>query len=335
MELTEIIGTLRGCISIAQPSQPDFAAAFGYADLANQVKNTLATRFATASAGKVFVSVAILQLIEEGRLHFTDPIGSLLDLSLKAIDPSVTVEQLLTHRSGISDYFDEAVMTDYAQLWENFPNYRIRRGQDLLPLFINKPMVNSPGEKFQYNNAGFTLLGLILEQVTGQLFDQCLAERIFNRAGMTQTGYFELDRLPKGCATHYIYDPASLGYYTNIYSVDAKGSGAGGAYLTIGDMEAFWNALLTYQLLSPEMTHKMLSVQSANSEDDHYGYGIWLGSDQHGSRRPYITGSDPGVSFISSFDLEQQRLVTLVSNFEDNVWSMHRQIQVYLDEQRD
>lgn len=77
------------------------------------------TKFATASAGKVFVAVAILKLIEEGRLSLHDTIGGLLDFDLNHIDLMITVEQLLNHTSGIPDYCDESVITYYSDLWRD------------------------------------------------------------------------------------------------------------------------------------------------------------------------------------------------------------------------
>ena len=133
----------------------------GFADLANEIPNTIDTRFATASAGKAFVAVGILRLIEAGRLSLDDTIGNLLDFDLHGNDPGVTVRQLLNHTSGVPDYFDESVMEDYEELWVDFPNYKIRRNSDLLPLFIEKPMMYPKGERFQYNNSGYVMLALI------------------------------------------------------------------------------------------------------------------------------------------------------------------------------
>ena len=96
--------------------------------------------------------------------------------------------QLLNHTSGIPDYFNESIMEEYADLWQNFPNYKIRKSMDLLPLFINKPMMYKAGEKFQYNNSGFVVLGLIIEKITGLLFDEYLNEIIFLPCGMNNTG---------------------------------------------------------------------------------------------------------------------------------------------------
>ena len=76
----------------------------GYADMANEIPNTLSTRFAIASMSKTFVAVGILQLIEAGKLRFEDTLGAILDIDLKSIDPGVTVKQLLNHTSGVPDY---------------------------------------------------------------------------------------------------------------------------------------------------------------------------------------------------------------------------------------
>ena len=91
----------RGNILIIKNDTILFEYSNGYSDLANKIPNTFDTRFATASMGKTFVAVGILQLIEQGKLKFNDTLGKLLDFDLKRIDPDVTVEQLLTHTSGV------------------------------------------------------------------------------------------------------------------------------------------------------------------------------------------------------------------------------------------
>lgn len=316
-----------GCISIKKDKDIIFKKAYGYSDLPDERPNTLDTKFATASAGKVFVAVGILQLIEKGQLHFTDTIGQLLDLDLNRIDTEITVEQLLTHTSGIPDYFDESIMDEYDELWKDYPNYKIRSSIDLLPLFINKPMMYPKGHKFQYNNTGFVVLGLIIEAIAKTPFDRYLKENIFEISGMKNTGYYELDRLPAKCAKNYIFDELRKEYYTNIYSVDVKGTGAGGAFTTVGDVELFWEALLSNRLLSAEMTRRMLSIQSTSDSDDNYGYGIWLNKSSDNNSLPYFTGSDPGVSFISTYNLEADISITIVSNFGHNVWKILRNIK--------
>lgn len=316
----------RGNILVCKNDNLIFQKSYGYADLANQIPNEYDTKFATASAGKVFVAVGILQLIEKGMLMFHDKIGDIFDFDLKQIDPDITIKQLLTHTSGIPDYFDENIMTEYEELWIDFPNYKIRSNKDLLPLFINKPMMFPRGSKFQYNNAGFVVLAMVIEKIVQKPFDEYLKQNIFEPCKMTDTGYYELDRLPAKCAGNYILDTKRNEYRTNIFSVDAKGTGAGGAFTTTKDIKLFWCNLLANKLLSPEMTLQMLSNQSGESEC--YGYGIWLRK-KDDYFIPYFQGSDPGVSFISCYDIKSRLMVTLVSNYGDNVWKLLNDILSY------
>lgn len=316
----------RGCVLICEKGKIIFEKSWGYADLANKIPNEIDTKFATASAGKVFVAVGILQLIEKGRLHFNDRIGNLFDFDLKQIDPAITVEELLTHTSGIPDYFDESIMEEYEELWVDFPNYRIRSNSDLLPLFIHKPMMYPHGRKFKYNNTGFVMLAMIIEKITKVPFDQYLKQHIFDLCQMVHTGYYELDRLPAKCAANYIYDKERRQYRTNIFSVDAKGTGAGGAFTTVHDIKLFWNCLMSEQLIGKEMKDKMLTNHSG--EGQCYGYGIWLKKNGN-TFMPYFQGSDPGVSFISSYDDSKELLMVLVSNYGDDVWQIHRDLRQY------
>ena len=331
MNWKELFDTdFRGAIYIVQGEEVLYQSATGYADLANEVPNTLETKFASASAGKVFVAVAILQLIEQGKLRFTDTLGTLLDIDLHDIDKAVTVEQLLNHTSGVPDYFDETVMEEYEDLWVDYPNYKIRRNSDLLPLFVDRPMMYPRGEKFQYNNSGYVLLALIIEKVTGMYFDDYLKANVFDVCDMRSTGYYAFDRLPAKCASHYIYCEDTREFRTNIFSVDAKGTGAGGAFVTVTDMVKFWNGLLTGKLLSEAMCRKMCCKQSGDGsdpEEGYYGYGVWLIDHPDGADYVYVQGCDPGVSFISEYNPNNGMISVLVSNFGDNVWKEMRKIR--------
>ena len=320
----------RGNIYIIKDNEILYENVTGFADLANEVQNSLETKFASASAGKVFVAVAILQLIEQGKMQFEDTLGTLLDMNLGQIDKDVTVRQLLTHTSGVPDYFDESVMEEYEELWIDYPNYKIRRNNDLFPLFMNKPMMYSKGEKFQYNNSGYVLLASIIEKVTGMYFDEYLQKNVFDVCDMTSTGYYELDRLPAKCASNYIWCEDTKSYRTNIFSVDVKGTGAGGAFITVKDIASFWNALISGKLLSKEMVEQMLTKQSGDGSDEeegYYGYGVWIIENENGMDIPYFQGCDPGVSFISEYNPNNNMISVLVSNYCDNVWKEMRKIR--------
>lgn len=331
MDVNEILASgFRGAVYVVQNGKTLLEGASGFADLVNEVPNTLETKFASASVGKVFVAVAVLQLIDQGKLHFDDTLGQLLDADLGSVDAGVTVEQLLTHTSGVPDYFDESVMDEYEDLWADFPNYKIRRNNDLFPLFLGRPMMYPKGARFQYNNSGYVLLAAILEQVAGMPFDAYLKANVFDVCHMDGTGYYELDRLPAGCANHYIYCPDTGGYRTNIYAVDAKGTGAGGAFVTVGDMARFWTCLTGGKLISRELAAKMLSKQSGDGrhpEEGYYGYGVWIIDNPGGRDFAYVQGCDPGVSFISEYNPNNGIVSTLASNYGDNVWEKMREIR--------
>lgn len=320
----------RGDIYILKDNEILYENATGYADLANEVQNSLETKFASASAGKVFVAVAILQLIEQGKVHFEDTLDMLLDCDLGQIDKEVTVRQLLTHTSGVPDYFDESVMEEYEELWIDYSNYKIRRNNDLFPLFMDKPMMYPKGEKFQYNNSGYVLLASIIEKVTNMYFDEYLQKNVFDVCDMTSTGYYELDRLPAKCASNYIWCEDTKSYRTNIFSVDAKGTGAGGAFITVKDIANFWNGLISGRLLSKEMAEQMLVKQSGNgaaTKEGCYGYGVWIIENENGMDIPYFQGCDPGVSFISEYNPNNNMISVLVSNYCDNVWKEMKKIR--------
>ena len=320
----------RGVAFVTQNGKEVYQHIGGFADLPNEIPNTLNTRFATASAGKVFVAVGILQLIEQGKLHLEDTLGTVLTMDLVQIDPDLTIRQLLTHTSGVPDYFDESVMNDYEELWIDFPNYRIRHNNDLFPLFLNKPMMYPKVEKFQYNNTGFVLLASVIEKITGQYFDEYLRDHVFRKCGMESTGYYELDRLPVRCANNYIYCPETGDYRTNIFSVDAKGTGAGGAFVTVPDTLKFWDALVRGKLISKELVSQMFRKQSGDGSDPEegwYGFGLWIINNPNGVDIPYFQGCDPGVSFISEYNPNTNTVAVLVSNYGDNVWQEMRKIR--------
>lgn len=331
MNIKEILDSnFRGNIYVVQNNKVIFENSTGFADLPNKIPNTLETKFASASAGKVFIAVAILQLIEKGKLKFDDTLGNLLHIELNNIDKDVTVRQLLNHTSGVPDYFDESIMTEYEDLWIDYPNYKIRHNNDLLPLFINKPMMYPRGEKFQYNNSGYVLLAMIIEEVTGMYFDQYLQEYVFNKANMKSTGYYELDKLPAKCANNYIYCEDTKDFRTNIFSVDVKGTGAGGAFITVEDIVNFWVNLLEGNLISKELVKEMLRKQSgtgSDGEESYYGYGVWIIDNVPYKDLAYFQGCDPGVSFISEYNPNNGMISVLVSNYGDNVWKEMRNIR--------
>lgn len=286
-----------------------WTAARGFANRADERPNAVDTRFGIASGSKLFTAVAVLQLVEAGKLNFNDKLSDLLPQAFPHFD--VTIHQLLTHTSGIPDYFDEQVMEDYEELWKQRPMYAMQTASDFIPLFKDQPMMFQPGERFRYNNAGFIALGLVVEQVTGKEFADVVEEQIFGPAKMQSSGYFRLDRLPGETAFGYIEEGGM--WRTNQYAIPIRGGADGGAYVTASDMANFWTSLMEGTLVTKEMLDTMLQVH-ASGEDGDYGYGIWIQNQGDGLKKYHVMGYDPGVSFHSAFYPADGSILTVLSN---------------------
>ena len=318
-----------GVISLRQGATILYERAYGDAIRAESIPNRVDTRFQIASGCKLFTSVAINQLFDQGRLTPDTLLRDCAGVPLPHFAPEITVQQLLTHTSGVPDYFDEAVMDDYEELWRTLPMYRIRRPADFLPLFQDKPMQALPGSTFAYNNGGYVLLGLIVEHITGTPFAEHIGEQIFRPAGMHDTGYFASDQLPPRTAQSYI-ENADGTWRSNIYAVPIVGGPDGGAYTTAADMAHFWQALLAHKLLSAETTARLLASQTETGSPppyDHYGRGIWIEAGVQGIRKHFVEGSDPGVAFRSAVYPAEGMTLTILANTGRTLWQLFREIE--------
>ena len=310
-----------GVISIKLDGKTVHESAYGYADFPNRRPNKLDTKFVTASAGKAFTATGILQLIENGRLSLDSTIGSLLDFDLKQIDPAVTVRQLLTHTSGTPDYADESVAQSYADLFIDYPCYKVRTNRDVIPMFIDMPMQYSPGDHLHYNSGGFVILALIMEILTNMPFDDYLKQMVFTPCVMSDTSFQEYDRPEPNTANVYIPDRERGGYYTNIYSSTAKGMGDGGAFTTVGDLERFWHGLYDGKLIGQELLAEMTKPQTP---ERCYGYGLWM-EELGGRFIPHFEGCEPGIACLSTYDVERDLLINIITNKGNDIWKMNRE----------
>ncbi|ESU31972.1 hypothetical protein G3A_13785 [Bacillus sp. 17376] len=301
-------------------------ASFGYANRADLLKNNLETRFGIASGCKLFTAIAICQLVEEGRLTYNTRLKDCLDIEFPSFSEGITIHHLLTHTSGIPDYFDEDIMDDFEELWIKRPMYHIRSLKDFLPMFQNEQMKFSPGESFYYNNAGYILLGLIVEQASGMEFTEYVQEKIFKKAGMNDSGYFSFDALPSNTALGYI-DLPDGSWKTNIYSVPVKGGSDGGAYVTVEDMTKLWKALFGKLLLSEDTLHKLLIPHAQVNETGYYGYGVWIKNHDNQILKYHVMGYDPGVSFHSAYYPASQAIAVVCSNKSSGAFDIMKTIE--------
>ncbi len=298
-----------GGVHLQRGDEPLFAAAYGYAHRGWRIKNRLDTRFRLASISKMFTAVAVLQLIEAGQLTFDTSVVECLGLHDTKIPPAVTVEHLLTMTAGIADWFDES--GDWAANWAKFvrkqPLYLLRRNEDYLPLFLYNDPVAGVGKRYHYNGAGYILLGLIIQKLSGLDYFDFIRQHIFARAGMSHTDFLALDSVVEDVAEGYMpltdETEAITGWRKNIYATTPEGAADGGATATATDLIRFIQALRGGKLLSPTLTAAMLIPKVLEQADRprgyiwKYGYGLMFILDEDEQIVRYgHTGEEDGVS---------------------------------------
>lgn len=330
IEQQQRILPVSGVIQVSQAEKPVYNEAFGLANRSESLPNRLNTRFGIASGGKLFTATAIAMLVEQNLLQFDSKIVDFLDNALPLIDSRVTLRHLLCHTSGIGDYFDEGVLDDYEDYWQNIAPrqlYHMRSAADFFPLVSNIGMQFPPGEKFAYNNMAFVLLGLVIERVSGQRFQEFIEEKIFGPAWMRSSGYFFSNQLPAHTAMGYI-DQNDGGWHTNQFAIPIVGHGDGGVYTTAADFGRFWKAFFEKRYFSDAILKEMLTPHARVSQDGltQYGLGIWI-NDITPLRCYYVTGEDPGVNFYSAVYPDAQLQITLLGNTNDAIWQMVKVIR--------
>jgi CubicO group peptidase (beta-lactamase class C family) len=313
-----------GTVIVKRQDELLVETAFGHADRSEGRENSVDTRFGIASGCKLFTAIAICQLVEKKRVSFHTPIKECLQVSFPHFDEHITIHHLLTHTSGIPDYFDEEVMDDFEDLWKQTPMYLMRKGEDFLPFFQNGRMKSFPGERFHYNNAGYIILGLIIENLSGMTVQDYIEKHIFMPGNMNSSGYFRLDRLPANTAYGYI-DESDLTWRTNMYSIPIQGGADGGAYVTGPDMVSFWEALKMNKLLKEATTKRIFAPHVKVKEGLDYGYGMWLNL----PNKHHVMGYDPGVSFHSAQYPEKDIKAVVISNKSSGAVGVLKLIETY------
>ncbi|HET9141407.1 serine hydrolase domain-containing protein [Actinophytocola sp.] len=305
-------GEFSGTVLVRSGERTVLERGYGMADRDRGIANTPRTRFNIASLGKMFTAVAIADLAATGRLSFTDPV----DRYLPGFAGTITLHHLLTHTAGLGDVPREpgapAALADLAaRIAETPPRFE-------------------PGARFAYSNAGFVVLGAVLEKVTGAPYADRIQERVLAPAGMTETRLhpYRAAEIPD-MAHGYVFVgadgrplPPGPGPRTGTPS-DTAGepqivNPAGGASSTAGDLLRFAGALLGHRLLDPAQTDTVLtgkvdSPRPGGAERDRYGYGF---SDRqvNGVRVVGHNGGTPGYEAQLDIYPDRGHTVILLAN---------------------
>ena len=316
-----------GVVLIREQEDDLFKQAYGFANRSWNVSNMVGTRFRIASISKMFTAIAVLQLIENNKLSLDTRVVDSLGLENTTIPREATIWHMLTMTSGIADWFEESGdwEENWAALCREHPIYLFRRNADYLPLFVNKAPLFPVGEKHQYNGAGYILLGLVIERLSGIPYFDFVRQHIFERAQMTQSDFVALDGVHVNVAEGYIpimdEDNRITGWKKNIYSITPEAAADGGATSTVDDLARFSRALRESRLLSPAWTQEMLTPKVLEREERFrgytwkYGYGNFILLDDHEQIvRWGHTGEEDGVSCRLYYYPKQNLDVVILGN---------------------
>jgi CubicO group peptidase (beta-lactamase class C family) len=276
------IGDFSGAVLIARRGHVVYTHAEGLADHEQNIPNTVGTRFRMASMGKMFTAVAVMQLVQSGRLDLNAPIGVYLkDYPNSETARTVTISQLLTHTGGTGDFMSQKWADNIAGL--NTP-------AEYVAMFGGKPPAFTPGARFDYSNFGYVILGRIIEVASDQPYEVYLRDHVFLPAGMFHSGVNSAPAQAAMLAKSYV--KTKVGYEEAPLPFRYGATPAGAAFSTVEDMLAFVEALDRHVLLDQAHT-ELMTTSKVRGDDGSYGYGFQIrGTD--GVRDVGHDGGGPG-----------------------------------------
>lgn len=286
-----------GSVLVARDGVPIFVEGYGKANYELDVPNTPETVFEIASLTKQFTAAAILLLQEQGKLKTDDSVCGYVDDCPAAWRP-ITLRHLLTHTSGIGNFSS-------LPGWDEDLGRRTYRHYELVNLFRNLPLAFVPGEKYEYSNSGYVLLGLAVERASGKPYGNFLRDAIFAPLGMTRTAFDDTGALIPGRATGYY--SRGTDFIGSPYNLDPTTQfAASGIITTLRDLLSWDRALYTDRLLSKKSLDEMFTPYRNG-----YGYG-WQTGEKLGRRKLDHSGSNDGYSsYIVRFPDDRVTVIVL------------------------
>ena len=248
-----------GSVLAADEGKIVFAKGYGLANVEENIPNTPDTKFMIGSISKQFTAMLVTQLAEKGMLKFDDTISDFLPDFPKDMGERMTVEMLLSHTSGLP--FPEGI--------EKY--YYVSTKQEYLQEFFKQVSEEGlrfePGEGYGYSNAGYFILGLIIEKVTGKTYEEVLTEQILRPLGMSNTGCDRNGLVLANSAVSYSKMRDRYITWSDMCSYDPTilGFAYGSMYSTVGDLFKFSEALSNNDLLSAPYLDMFLTMRNTKS----------------------------------------------------------------------
>lgn len=265
-----------GTILVSRDEEILYRHGIGLAERAFEAPAGVDTRYRIASITKLFTATLVLQLVDEGRIDLSDPIGTYLPTY--AGDRSIPLYSLLNHTSGLPN--PDSEITFEMAVTEGIPLYQSPHDTDaLLDEYASGAPMRSPGEAFDYSNADYIVLGKIVEAVSGESFEAVLQHRILGPLNLADTGMIrQRDVIPRLAST-YLRLGEDEPLINDLPVLMENWYAAGAMYSTVDDVGRFADALYEGRLLRPGTLDAMLTPGL-----DEYGYGLWIWDQRAGDR---------------------------------------------------
>lgn len=325
LELSSFINNLSmkdafsGSVLVAKGNDVIFKGSVGYANKTWKIKNNIDTKFSLGSMNKMFTAIAALQLIEKGKLKFDDKLIQFVDKSWlpKGESDSITIRQLLTHTSGLGNFFNDEFNQSNKEAYRNLDAYK--------PLISQSELLFVPGSRNRYSNSGMLMLGLVVEKVSGQSYYGYVQKHIYNKANMLNSGSFELDSVTDNLASGYLKRMHSDQWVDSIYARAIKGSPAGGGFSSAEDLYQFAIALTEFRLLGKKLTEDAYTEKTQYNSAFWYGYGFSVSGEEN-NRVVGHGGAYLGVDARLDIHLDSGFIVVILANQSDVVAPVRRKI---------
>ena len=294
-----------GCVTVTDGGKTVFDECRGLAERNFGVPVDRQTKFHVGSIDKMFTAVAVAQLVEAGKLSWDATLAQLVpEYADRAAANEITVWQLLHHTAGLGD----VLVPEYFAHREQF-----NTPADFLDLIARQPKVGEPGKEWNYSNAGYMLLGRIVEKVSRESYDDYVRRHVFAPAGMVASGFDTLNEVTPRLAVGYFHDgPFSSDWKADWMKIPFKGDAAGGGYSTNADLLRFAQALRGGKLVGPATLAKMFDgAVPAGPGSYAAGFGDRLSNGRHiRGHAGGIEGTDANLQMVWGTDAA----VALTSN---------------------
>ncbi|NHJ00742.1 MAG: class A beta-lactamase-related serine hydrolase [Candidatus Heimdallarchaeota archaeon] len=290
-----------GTVLIAKGDQPYLYSGYGYANVKKRIRNTIETIFDIGSISKQFTVAAILQLEEQGFLKTSDPISNFL--TIPADKRSITIHHLLSHTSGLPRFYGG--------------DFDFYDQSDFIKGVLESKLLAEPGKSFNYSNPSYSLLAIIIEELTGQSFRKYVTQNVFIPADMTNTGWYGDTSWDINRIAHAYTGKVDNGSPRTWPEPSWPHIGSGGVCTTIGDLFKWFLALKGRKILSETSKKKMWTPYL-----DDYAYGWEItNSTKYGLIRGHDGANYLGFSCDASWFVDKDVITILLCNrWIDNIY---------------